>query len=603
MEIDSNKKSTFKNKKFISINKKAKYKNEKDNKRSYLSHYKKSNTTKILKNVTNKTDNKLKIIPLGGLKEIGTNITVFEYKNDIIVVDCGLGFPSDDMLGIDIIIPDMTYLEKRINKVRGFVITHGHEDHIGALPYAIKKINVPIYATNLTMGLIEKKLEENKTIKSVKRVRVNHGEVITLGEFKVEFIKTNHSIQDAAALAITTKVGTVVHTGDFKVDYTPVYGDHINLTRFTELGMKGVLAVLSDSTNAWKKGFTQSEKVVGKIIEDIFFENKQNRLIIATFASNIDRVQQIINAAHKFNRKVIIDGRSVNIVIEIAFKLGYLKIPKNILIDIKDIDKYDKKEICIISTGSQGESMASLSRIANNQHKKIKIDSSDTIIFSSNPIPGNEKAVSRIINELYSKGADVIFKDVHVSGHAYIEDLKLIYVLLKPKYIIPVHGEYRHLIANGKIAKSLGYDKKNIIVLKTGQGVSLDNKRLKIINDIKTGAILVDGLGIGDIGNTVMKDRQHLAENGIIIVVIAINKKEKKLICNPIINSKGFVYIKNSELLLDESMYIVKKEILNCLDKNTNKNIIKTKVTDVLSNFLWKKIKRNPVIMPVILNV
>ena len=467
---------------------------------------------------------KLKIIPIGGLEQIGMNITAFEYEDSIIVVDCGLAFPEDDMLGVDLVIPDITYLKDNADKLKGFVITHGHEDHIGALPYVLKEINLPLYSTKLTLGIIENKLKEHNLLRSTKRKVVRHGQSINLGKFRIEFIKTNHSIQDASALAIYSPAGIVVHTGDFKVDYTPVFGDAIDLQRFAEIGKKGVLALMSDSTNAERPGFTQSERTVGITFDHIFAEHQNTRLIIATFASNVDRVQQIINSAYKYGRKVVVEGRSMVNIISTASELGYLNVPKNTLIEIDQLKNYPPEKTVLITTGSQGESMAALSRMAADVHRKITIMPNDTVIFSSNPIPGNEKAVSRVINELSAKGANVIFQDVHVSGHACQEELKLIYSLVKPKYAIPVHGEYRHLKANAGIAQSLGIPKENIFILQSGDVLEISEKSAKVVDKVHTGAILVDGLGVGDVGNIVLRDRQHLAEDGIMIVVLSLER-------------------------------------------------------------------------------
>ena len=494
---------------------------------------------------------KLKIIPLGGLEQIGMNITAFEYEDSIIVVDCGLSFPEDDMLGIDLVIPDVTYLKDNIDKVKGFFITHGHEDHIGAIPYVLKDINVPIYATKLTIGLIDHKLEEHDMLKKVKRKVVKYGQHINLGCFRVEFIKTNHSIQDAAALAIYSPAGIVVHTGDFKIDYTPVFGDAIDLQRFGEIGKKAVLALLCDSTNAERPGSTQSEKSVGAKLENIFAEHKSSRIIIATFASNVDRVQQIINCADKYGRKVAIEGRSMVNTIDIASKLGYLTLPDNILIDADVLRNYPDEQTVIITTGSQGESMAALSRMAYGMHRKIVIKPKDTIVFSSSPIPGNEKSVTGIINELMRKGAEVIFSDVHVSGHACIEDIKLIYSLVNPKYAVPVHGEYKHLIAQAKIAEELGMDKDNIKILSSGDVLELDADGAEVTGRVQVGNVMVDGLGVGDVGNIVIRDRQKLAEDGIIIVVMTLEAGSGQVLAGPDIVSRGFVYVRNSESLMD----------------------------------------------------
>ncbi len=546
---------------------------------------------------------KLKIIPLGGLEQIGMNITAFEYEDSIVVVDCGLSFPENDMLGIDLVIPDVTYLKENIEKVKGFVITHGHEDHIGALPYVLKEINVPIYATKLTVGLIDNKLKEHNLLRTTKRKVIKHGQSINLGCFRIEFIKTNHSIQDASALAIYSPAGTVIHTGDFKVDYTPVFGDAIDLQRFAEIGKKGVLALMCDSTNAERKGFTMSERTVGKTFDNIFSEHRNNRIIIATFASNVDRVQQIINSAYKYGRKVAIEGRSMVNVIGTAAELGYLRIPDKTLVEIDQIKNYPDDKVVLITTGSQGESMAALSRMAANIHKKVTIKPNDTIIFSSNPIPGNEKAVSKVINELSRKGADVIFQDVHVSGHACQEEIKLIYSLVKPKYAIPVHGEYRHLKAQAGIAKDLGIPKENIFILSSGDVLELNEQEpARVTGKVRTGAILVDGLGVGDVGNIVLRDRQHLAEDGIMIVVLTLEKHSGNLLAGPDIVSRGFVYVRESEDLMDEARIVVEDAIDVCLDKHiTDWGKIKNIIKDSLGDFLWKRTKRNPMILPIIM--
>lgn len=547
---------------------------------------------------------KLKIIPLGGLEQIGMNITAFEYEDSIIVVDCGLSFPEDDMYGIDLVIPDITYLKDNIDKVKGFFITHGHEDHIGAIPYVLKEINVPIYSTKLTNGIIEHKLRENNMLTKVKRKVVKYGQHINLGCFRVEFIKTNHSIQDAAALAIYSPAGIVVHTGDFKVDYTPVFGDAIDLQRFGEIGRKGVLALMCDSTNAERPGFTMSEKTVGKAFDEIFSDNKNHRIIIATFASNVDRVQQIINTAYKNGRKVVVEGRSMVNIIGIASELGYISIPDNTLIDIEELKHYPDEQTVLITTGSQGEAMAALSRMASGMHKKVTIKPNDTIVLSSNPIPGNEKAVSRIINELSMKGANVIFQDVHVSGHACQEEIKLIYSLVKPKYAIPVHGEYRHLIAQAKVAEELGIHKDNIFLLSSGDVLELDDEGAAVNGKVHTGAIMVDGLGVGDVGNIVLRDRQHLAEDGIIIVVLTLEGGSGQLLAGPDIVSRGFVYVRGAEGLMDDAKHLLDDTMQHCMDKGiTDWGKIKTEIKDSLSDFVWKETKRRPMIMPIIMEV
>ena len=554
-----------------------------------------------MKNINN---SKLRIIPLGGLEQIGMNITAFEFEDSIVVVDCGLSFPEDDMLGIDLVIPDITYLKNNAHKVKGFVITHGHEDHIGALPYVLKELNVPVYATRLTIALIEHKLKEHNLLKSVKRKVVKHGQSINLGKFRIEFIKTNHSIADASALAIYSPAGIVVHTGDFKVDYTPVFGDAIDLQRFGEIGKKGVLALMCDSTNAERKGFTMCERSVGKTFDNIFAEHKNTRIIIATFASNVDRVQQIINSAYKYGRKCVVEGRSMVNVISTAAELGYLNVPENTLIELDQMKNYPDEQMVLITTGSQGESMAALSRMASNMHRKVQIKPGDTVIFSSNPIPGNEKAVSRVINELSMKGADVIFQDAHVSGHACQEEIKLIYSLVHPKYAIPVHGEYRHLKAQAQVAESLGIPKDNIFLLSSGDVLELDEEKAQVVDRVQTGAILVDGLGVGDVGNIVLRDRQHLAEDGILIVVLTLEKYSNQVLAGPDIVSRGFVYVRESEGLMDEAKHVVEEAIEDCMDRRvTDWGRLKTAIRDSLSEFLWKRTKRSPMILPIIMEV
>ena len=556
------------------------------------------------KNEEGRSASKLKAIPLGGLEQIGLNITAFEYEDSIVVVDCGLSFPEDEMLGIDLVIPDVTYLKENADKVKGFVITHGHEDHIGALPYVLKELNIPIYATKLTMGIIENKLEEHGLMKTTKRKVVKFGQSINLGQFRIEFIKTNHSIVDAAALAIYSPAGVVVHTGDFKVDYTPVFGDAIDLQRFAEIGKKGVLALMCDSTNAERAGFTPSEKTVGKTLDSLFLEHKDTRILIATFASNVDRVRQIINTAEKFNRKVVVEGRSMVNIIDTASKLGYLQIADRTLIDVEELKNYPPEKTVIITTGSQGESMAALSRMAGDNHKKISIMPGDTVIFSAHPIPGNEKAVTNVINELQMKGADVIFQDVHVSGHACQEEIKLIYSLVKPKYAIPVHGEYKHRKAQAKIAAQLGIPKENIFMLQSGDVLEMDDDRAVINGKVPVGAILVDGLGVGDVGNVVLRDRQHLAEDGIMIVVMALESHSDQLISGPDIVSRGFVYVRESDELLDEARLLVEEAVQDCLDRGkTDWGKLKGTVKDVLSDFVWKKTKRRPMILAIIMEV
>ncbi|MCD7981805.1 MAG: ribonuclease J [Clostridiales bacterium] len=552
----------------------------------------------------NSKNSKLRIIPLGGLEAIGMNITAFEYGDSIIVVDCGLAFPEDDMYGIDLCVPVITYLQENAEKVKGFFITHGHEDHIGALPYVLLEVNVPIYATRLTIALIEHKLEEHNLLGTVKRKVVKYGQHINLGEFRVEFIKTNHSIQDAAALAIYSPVGVVVHTGDFKVDYTPVYGDAIDLQRFGELGKKGVLAIMCDSTNAERPGFTMSERKVGKTFEGIFSDHEKQRIIIATFASNVDRVQQIINTANKFGRKVVVEGRSMVNIISIASDLGYLDIPDNTLIDVEELRNYPDDRMVLITTGSQGEPLAALSRMANGSHKKVKISPNDLIVFSSNPIPGNEKAVSKIINELYRLSADVIFQDTHVSGHACQEEIKLIYSLLHPKYSIPVHGEFKHRKAQAQLARELGMPKENILMLSSGDVLEIDEDSAEVTDKVAAGSVFVDGLGIGDVGNIVMRDRQHLAEDGIIIVVLTLESGTGQVLAGPDIVSRGFVYVRGSESLMEEMQEVLNRTVFDLADRRvTDWTRIKSTIKDVLSDHVWKRTMRRPMIIPIIMEV
>ena len=547
---------------------------------------------------------KVKVIPLGGLEQIGMNITAFEYEDTIIVVDCGLSFPADDMLGIDLVIPDITYLLDNKDKVKAFMITHGHEDHIGALPYVLKQLNIPVFATTLTMGVIEHKLKEHELLDVVKRQTVQFGDVVRIGNFKVEFIKTNHSIVDAAALAIYSPAGVIVHTGDFKVDYTPVFGDAIDLQRFAELGTQGVLALMCDSTNAERPGFPQSERSLSKTFDTIFTEHQNTRIIVATFASNVDRVQQIINAADRFGRKVVVEGRSMVNIIETATNLGRLSVPENTLIDIEMLKDYPEEQTVIITTGSQGESMAALSRMAMGQHRKVKIGCNDTVIFSSSPIPGNEKAVTKVINELFQKGADVIFQDAHVSGHACQEEIKLIYTLTQPKYAIPVHGEYKHLKAHAKLAEQLGMDKENIFILKSGDVLALGGDSAEVVGEVPVGAILVDGLGVGDVGNVVLRDRQRLAEDGIVIVVAVMDSYTNTLVSGPDIVSRGFTYTKDNEDLMEEANAIAYEAMEKMQEKGiTDWGKIKGNLRDSLNEFFWKTTKRRPMILPILMEV
>ena len=552
-----------------------------------------------------KTGNEhIRIIPLGGLEQIGMNITAFEDDDSIVVVDCGLAFPGDDMLGVDLVIPDVTYLKQNIEKVKGFVITHGHEDHIGALPYILRDINVPVYSTRLTIALIENKLREVQLLDSAKLNVVKHGDVVRLGSFDIEFIKTNHSIQDASALAIHSPAGTILHTGDFKVDYTPVFGDAIDLQRFAELGRDGVLALMADSTNALRQGFTMSERTVGRTFDAIFAEHPKNRIIVATFASNVDRVQQVINDAYKYDRKVVVEGRSMVNVIGTASELGYISIPEGTLIDIDNLKDYPEEKTVIVTTGSQGESMAALSRMASSQHRKVSIGPNDVVVLSSTPIPGNEKAVARVINELSQKHAEVIYQDTHVSGHACQEELKLIYSLVHPKYAIPVHGEYRHRLGQTRIAQAVGIPKENIIMASTGDVIDIGYDSCKIVDHVQSGGLMVDGLGVGDVGNIVLRDRQNLAQNGIIVVVLTLEKYSGHVLSGPDIVTRGFVYVRESETLIEEARGVVRDAVDDCLVRHVSdwgkiKNVIK----DSLSDYFWKKLKRNPMILPIIMEV
>ena len=546
----------------------------------------------------------VKVIPLGGLEQIGMNITAFECQDSIIIVDCGLAFPSDDMLGIDLVIPDVTYLKQNIGKVKGFVITHGHEDHIGALPYILKELNVPVYGTKLTIALIENKLKEHNLLKSTRRKVIRHGQSVNLGCFRVEFIKTNHSISDASALAIFSPAGTIIHTGDFKIDYTPVFGDAIDLQRFAELGKKGVLALLCDSTNATRPGFTASERTVGKTFDSIFADHQNKRIIVATFASNVDRVQQIIYSAYKYGRKAVVEGRSMVNVIGTASELGYIKIPEGTLIDIEQLKNYPPEKTVLITTGSQGESMAALSRMAASIHKTVSITPNDVIILSSNPIPGNEKAVAKVINELSMKGAEVISQDTHVSGHACQEEIKLIYSLVRPKYSVPVHGEYSHRAAQASLAQAVGIPKENILMINSGDVLELGQDKGEVTGHVPSGAIMVDGLGVGDVGNIVLRDRQNLAQNGIIVVVLTLEKYSNQLLAGPDIVSRGFVYVRESEDLLEEARRVVDDAVADCLARHVSDwGKIKNEIKDSLSDFLWKRMKRSPMILPIIMEV
>lgn len=551
---------------------------------------------------------KLRVMPLGGLQEIGKNITAFEYGNEIIVVDCGVAFPEDDMLGIDLVIPDISYLIKNREKVKAVVLTHGHEDHIGALPYFLKELNVPIYGTKLTIGLVENKLKEHNILNKVNRICVSAGDTIKIGShFKVEFIRVTHSIADSCALAITTPAGVVVHSGDFKIDHTPIQGESIDLQRFAELGKKGVNLFMCESTNVELKGFTMSEKSVGVIFDEIFSESLEQRIMVATFSSNIHRIQQVINCAIKYKRKVIIIGRSMNNVVKTASELGYLEAPKNIFIDINEMKNYSDNQIVIIMTGSQGETMAALSRISLGEHKQIEIKPKDKVILSASPIPGNEKNVYRVINDLLKKDAEVIYeglKDVHVSGHARQEEIKILHSLLKPKFFMPIHGEFKHLRSHASLAVEMGMKKRNVFVLATGDVLELSRDYAKINGTVPSGQILVDGLGVGDVGNIVLRDRKHLAQDGLMIVVVSMERCEGTLLSGPDIISRGFVYVRESEVLITKAREVVREALLQCEGKHINDwAYIKTLIKDTLKEFLWQKTKRSPMILPIIMEV
>lgn len=552
-----------------------------------------------------KNTNKVKIIPLGGLHEIGKNLTVIEYRDDIIIIDCGMTFPEDEMLGIDVVIPDVTYLENNKHKIRGLVLTHGHEDHIGAIPYVLRKIDLDIYGTGLTIGLLENKLKEHRLSKDKLHV-VNAGDVVKLGKMEVEWINVNHSIPDSCALAIKTPLGYIYHSGDFKVDFTPISGKPINLTRIAEIGEKGVLAMIGESTNVLRPGYTMSESKVGETFNRLFQNLQDNRIIIATFASNVHRVQQIINSAEKYGRKVVLSGRSMVNVTETARRLGQFRVKKDTFVDIRDMDKYDDSEIVLITTGSQGEPMSALTRIAYGEHRKIELTPNDAIILSATPIPGNENAVTKVINRLLERGAKVIYEtlsEIHVSGHACQEELKLILSLVKPKYFIPAHGEVRHLMKHAKIAAQMGMPEENIFIMENGNCLEISQKEAKLVGDVPSGNILVDGLGVGDVGNIVLRDRRHLSEDGLIIVVITITK-EGKVVSGPDIISRGFVYVRESEDLIEDAKNVVRK-ILNDDSRDNLKdwNGLKSDIRDNLRSYIFKNTKRNPMILPIIMEV
>ena len=570
-----------------------------------------TNTRRTKKTVGTQEDfrfkpSNLKIIPLGGLHEIGKNMTVFEYENDIIIVDCGLAFPEDDMLGVDLVIPDITYLEKNKEKIRGLFITHGHEDHIGAIPYFLKKINVPIYATRLTCGLIRNKLEEHKLLKSTKLIEVQQGETIKAGKFSVEFIRSSHSIPDSVAFAIKTPVGVIVHTGDFKIDYTPIDGKIMDLGRLAELGNEGVLALMSDSTNSERKGFTMSEKTVGAVFER-FFDGCKKRIVVATFASNVHRVQQIVDCAVRYNRKIAVCGRSMINMINTARELDYIKVPDNVFIDIDMIKNYTDDQLVIITTGSQGEPMSALTRMASGEHRKVQITPNDLVIISANPIPGNEKLVSKVIDDLMQIGSEVVYSalaDVHVSGHACQEEQRLMLALVRPKYFLPVHGEYRQLKAHAETAEEIGIDKDNIFMLSNGRVLELNENECKFTTSVQSGRVLVDGLGVGDVGNIVLRDRQHLSQDGLIIIVMTMDSSTGEIIAGPDVISRGFVYVRESENLMENVKSVIRNEIEKC-ERNhiTDWSTIKSNLRDNLKDYIAAKTKRNPMILPIIMEV
>ena len=552
-----------------------------------------------------KKDN-LKIIPLGGLDEIGKNMTVFEYGNEIIIVDCGLEFPEDDMLGVDLVIPDITYLEKNKEKIKGLVITHGHEDHIGSIPYVLKQINIPIYATKLTIGLIKNKLEEHKLLSSTKLVTVEQGQTVHFGNIRVEFIRSSHSIPDSVMLAIHTPAGTVLHTGDFKIDYTPIDNQLMDLGRIAELGNKGIVALLSDSTNAERKGFTMSESSVGEVFDKLFLNNTK-RIVVATFASNVHRVQQIVNSAVKYGRKIAVCGRSMINMIETARELGYINAPENLFIDIDMIKNYTDDQLVIITTGSQGEAMSALTRMASGEHKKVVITPNDMVIISATPIPGNEKLVSNVINDLMQIGAEVVYsalEDIHVSGHACQEEQKLILALAKPKFFIPVHGEYRQLRAHAETAKKMGIPAENIFLLNNGRVLEVNKKEAKLTTSVPSGKILVDGLGVGDVGNIVLRDRQHLSQDGLIVIVMTMDSATGEIVSGPDVVSRGFVYVRESENLMEDVKKVIREEVRNFEEQGIRDwSTIKSTLKDNLRDYIFQKTKRNPMILPIIMEV
>ncbi len=553
-----------------------------------------------------KTGSKVRVMMLGGLNEIGKNLAVIEYENDMIIIDCGLAFPDEDMLGVDLVIPDFTYLEKNASKIRGILITHGHEDHIGGLPYLLKELDVPVYGTRLTLGILESKLAEHRLLGERELVTVEAGTILKLGVFKCEFIRVNHSIADACMIAVRTPEGTILHTGDFKLDVSPIGGEMMDLTRIGEYGREGILLLMCESTNVEKPGFTPSERKVGASLDMIFMTNTDKRIIIATFSSNVHRVQQIINSSAKFGRKVAVTGRSMLNVVGAAVRLGYMEVPKGVLIDIADINRYPREQITIVTTGSQGEPMSALYRMAFADHSQVELTPNDLVVLSSHAIPGNEKLVGRIINEMYKKGVNVYHDEavVHVSGHACQEELKLIHALTKPKFFMPIHGEYHHLMQHKELAEYMGMDPANIFVCDIGQVLELDRDSCRRAGTVPSGRMLVDGYGVGDVGNIVLRDRRHLAQDGLIVVVATVDIDEATIISGPDIISRGFVYVRECEELMDEVREIVRRELSDALESGvTEWTQMKTGVKDALSKYLYSKTKRKPMILPVIMNV
>ena len=582
----------------------ASNKSNKSNTRSNTKANTKAKTTAASKKKRPNAIEKMRIIPLGGMDYIGMNMTAVEYEDTIIVIDCGMAFADDSLLGIDLIIPDIAYLKQNRHKVKGYYITHGHEDHIGAVPYILKEVNAPVYGTKLSIALIQKKLAEHGMEHTVRTKVVDYGDRLRAGKFNIEFIRTNHSISDAAALAISCPAGVLVNTGDFKVDYTPVYGDAIDLWRFAELGKKGILAVMSDSTNALRPGYTMSEKTVGETFEMLFAKHSKSRIIVATFASNVDRVQQVINTACKYKRKVVLEGRSMVNVIETAQELGYISVPAGTLISVDEMKNYPDNKVTIITTGSQGEPMAALSRMAYKNHKKIDIRQGDIIIFSSTPIPGNEKAVSNIMNELAQMGAKVIFQQTHVSGHACQEEIKLIYSLLKPQYIIPAHGEYRHRAANRAIALDMGYQSKNVIFAETGDVIELSTKSARKVGTVQAGGIYVDNSGVEDVGRTVLQDRKDLSERGVLIVSVCIDKENNLIVSGPEVFTRGWVYDGDLDIILDEIKKIIYNNLIDYLDRNHyNRGKAKMVIGDSVRKYTRVQGRKGPMVLPFILEV